>query len=102
MIDLKEIVRKWLGINKIDSDLGALYKILIEAQEGEIFLRDDLFAATKSHKAIRKCPTINKFMFTREQALEAQKKRTRKDRPLRIYKCEFCNLWHLTHKKTIV
>lgn len=46
---------------------------------------------------IKKCPTMDKRMFTREQAA---KERDQIKKPnIRIYCCEFCNTWHLTHKK---
>lgn len=50
---------------------------------------------------LKRCPQNEKVMFTREQA-EASKKKHEKAQPaanLRIYCCEFCSSWHLTHKK---
>ena len=46
---------------------------------------------------IRKCPTMDKRMFTREQAAEEAK--LTKAPYIRIYCCEFCGTWHLTSKK---
>ena len=43
---------------------------------------------------------MDKLMFTREQA--QQKKNDNigtKASYLRIYNCQFCGAWHLTHKK---
>lgn len=45
----------------------------------------------------RMCPTMAKRMMTREQAVEQRDKT--KAPNIRIYMCEFCNTWHLTHKK---
>lgn len=46
---------------------------------------------------IQKCIVHGKRMFTREQAaLEAK---ATKNPQIRIYCCEFCQMWHLTHKK---
>lgn len=48
-------------------------------------------------KGYRMCPVMAKRMMTREQAVE-QRDRT-KAAYIRVYMCEFCNTWHLTHKK---
>jgi hypothetical protein len=53
----------------------------------------------QSRPRIRKCPVMDKRMFTREQAA-AERDQIRKPN-IRIYCCEFCNAWHLTHKKFI-
>ena len=45
----------------------------------------------------RLCHTMLKRMMTREQAVQMRDKT--KAPYLRIYMCEFCNTWHLTHKK---
>jgi predicted hydrocarbon binding protein len=47
-------------------------------------------------KGWRMCPTMAKRMMTREQAVE---QRDKKPEYLRVYMCEFCNTWHLTHKR---
>jgi hypothetical protein len=46
---------------------------------------------------IRKCVQMDKFMYTREQAVINRDKLRGKN--LRIYMCEYCNTWHLTHRK---
>lgn len=46
---------------------------------------------------IQKCTYRDKRMFTREQA--AAERDAIKDPRIRIYCCEFCQHWHLTHKK---
>lgn len=48
-------------------------------------------------RGYKMCPTMGKRMLTREQAVEQRDKI--KASYLRIYMCEFCNWWHLTHKK---
>ena len=48
-------------------------------------------------KGWRMCPVMAKRMMTREQAVEQRDKT--KSLYIRIYMCEFCNTWHLTHKK---
>lgn len=53
----------------------------------------------ESKKKYRKCPTMQKNMYTREQASAALSRLTTKLKPLRIYLCEYCNTWHLTHEK---
>lgn len=51
-------------------------------------------------KGWRICPVMAKRMMTREEAVQER------DKPkvpyLRIYMCEFCNWWHLTHKRSNV
>lgn len=60
-----------------------------------------LVAEAKKKKAREKgykmCPTMFKRMLTREQAVHLRD--TTKAQYLRIYMCEHCNWWHLTHKK---
>lgn len=48
-------------------------------------------------KGWRMCSIMAKRMMTREQAVEQRDKV--KGQKLRIYMCEFCNTWHLTHQK---
>ncbi len=47
----------------------------------------------------KKCLYREKVMYTREDAVEAMKKI--QNPQIRIYCCEFCQHWHLTHKKFI-
>lgn len=50
---------------------------------------------------LKRCPVMDKLMFTREQAAVARDRRM-KAQPnvhLRIYCCEYCSTWHLTHLK---
>lgn len=53
---------------------------------------------------IRRCFTTHKFMFTREQAenKKTELMRQNKAEKLRVYKCQFCEAWHLTHKKDLM
>src|SRR3990167_2500986 len=56
---------------------------------------------TPKIKRIKKCLQTGKIMYTREEAVknrDQQKVRTANDY-LRIYCCEFCANWHLTHKR---
>lgn len=50
---------------------------------------------------IKKCLVADKFMFTREQAEENRKKQAVNSLNgiMRIYCCEYCSNWHLTHQK---
>lgn len=50
-------------------------------------------------KKFKKCPTMSKNMYTREEATFNLNRLTTKLKPLRIYPCEYCSTWHLTHKK---
>lgn len=50
---------------------------------------------------IKKCIQTDKYMFTREQAEVNKNKLSTKISPLRIYCCEFCFTWHLTHHKFV-
>lgn len=70
------IIRKWVPIKEI-----------AKAQK---------IQKAKKHK-YRLCYVMYKRMMTREQAV-VQRDKT-KAPYIRIYMCEFCNLWHLTHKK---
>ncbi len=45
----------------------------------------------------QKCMYREKVCYTREEAAEAVMHI--KNPQIRIYCCEFCNTWHLTHKK---
>lgn len=48
-------------------------------------------------KRHRKCFYKDKVMYTREEAADAMKHI--KNPQIRIYCCEFCSSWHLTHKR---
>lgn len=53
---------------------------------------------------IKKCFTTHKFMFTRDQAEKRKAVLLRKKTAsyLRVYLCQFCGKWHLTHKKDLM
>lgn len=53
---------------------------------------------------IHRCFTTHKFMFTREQAenKKTELMRQNKAEKLRVYLCQFCGHWHLTHKKDLM
>ena len=51
----------------------------------------------KKKQRREKCLYKDKTKYTREDAAEAMKHI--KNPQIRIYCCEFCQMWHLTHKK---
>jgi len=53
--------------------------------------------APSPKKKYEKCIYKEKRMFTREEA--ANERDQIKDPRIRIYCCEYCNMWHLTHHK---
>lgn len=62
---------------------------------------DRPFARKPRKQFIRRCIATQKFMFSREQAEKKRDELLRKKTAsyLRIYLCQFCDHWHLTHKK---
>lgn len=47
----------------------------------------------------KKCTTADKIMFTEDLAKLKADRLSIKGRYMRAYRCQFCNAWHLTHKK---
>lgn len=67
---------------------------------GDVIAEAHSIIADAEKPRIQKCIYKDKRMFTREQAVEELKTiKKRKNLLLRIYCCEFCHMWHLTHHK---
>lgn len=58
-------------------------------------------AAKGAKPKVKKCYQTRKVCFTREEAEQRKEelKKQTQDKFLRIYCCEFCMWWHLTHKR---
>jgi hypothetical protein len=81
-----------LGMEPVDTSVRGLEDIQIQAELDGAMVKDER----------REFPTCRgKHSYPSPSIAEKIKRRRRRggSLPLRVYRCEVCNLWHLTSKK---
>lgn len=66
-------------------------------------VREEIKKPTTKFQYLPKCPVMLKTSYNEQVAKrEAEKMSKKNGAKLRGYKCQFCDFWHLTHKKNKV
>lgn len=96
---LPQWIRRLLGIKEKASEVQPVAPVVVVPPKPT---PKPLPQAPRHPRVPHKCVQTGKRCYATREYATAQKERLAKNTAngyLRIYVCEFCNYWHLTHKK---